>query len=315
MLLCAFAYDGSSPSALQVSGSPVDQFSFLESEDGYLNVLVRADAKGEAMWSSENAAGDVALMRVLLERFSDGSEVAPASCYRELPRAGDYTFQNRFIGDYLLYGGTGSGWDAPRKANQTVLHAVRWASGERYGLTLAHGVDRIEALGDDAVAVGTDGTNLHFSAVRLGESPEIVYDYTRKNASQGELRSHGFFYKADGEDSGVLGLPISEPGRAGYRHLYEESASILFLHNESLHFEELGALAARPNRSENDRCRASCVDWYGNSRPLFVRGRVFALLGYEIVEGIVDDGRIRESRRINYAPRRIEMTRNFPHPM
>ena len=32
-------------------------------------------------------------------------------------------------------------------------------------------------------------------------------------------------------------------------------------------------------------------------------GRVFALLGYEIVEGSVDDGRIRETRRINYSPR------------
>ncbi|MDQ3907894.1 MAG: beta-propeller domain-containing protein, partial [Acidobacteriota bacterium] len=33
--------DGSAPSALNTSGSPVDQFSFLEGEDGYLNVLVR----------------------------------------------------------------------------------------------------------------------------------------------------------------------------------------------------------------------------------------------------------------------------------
>jgi hypothetical protein len=52
----------------------------------------------------------------------------------------------------------------------------------------------------------------------------------------------------------------------------------------------------------NDKCRASCVDWYGNARPLFLHGRVFALLGYELVEGQIDDGRIREVRRINYAP-------------
>ncbi len=46
------------------------------------------------------------------------------------------------------------------------------------------------------------------------------------------------------------------------------------------------------------------MDWYGNARPLFLRGRIFALLGYEIVEGAVDGGRIRETRRISYAPRR-----------
>lgn len=300
--------DGSGPSALEVSGSPVDQFSFLESEDGNLNVLVRSGAAGEAMWDAEGAAGDVALLRVRLESFSDGSQAAPASSYQELPKPAGYTFQNRFVGDHLLYG-TGSGWGAPQKSNEPSLYVVRWDSGEWNQLSLTHGVDRIEALGEDAVVVGTDGKDLHFSAVRLGDGPEVVYDYARKNASQGEMRSQGFFYKADGEDSGLLGLPISEPGRPGYRHLIEESASILFLRNTSLRLQEIGALVSRPKRAENDRCRASCVDWYGNSRPLFLRGRVFALLGYEIVEGAIDDGRIRETRRINYAPRRIEITR------
>jgi len=31
-----------------------------------------------------------------------------------------------------------------------------------------------------------------------------------------------------------------------------------------------------------------------------LRGRIFALLGYEIVEGKLDDGRIAEIRRLNY---------------
>jgi len=43
------------------------------------------------------------------------------------------------------------------------------------------------------------------------------------------------------------------------------------------------------------------VDWYGNARPLFVRGRVFALLGYEIVEGVVERNRIEELRRVDMA--------------
>ena len=49
--------DGSGPSALRVSGSPVDQFSFLQSDDQHLNVLVRSDAKGDGMWAAEVAAG------------------------------------------------------------------------------------------------------------------------------------------------------------------------------------------------------------------------------------------------------------------
>src|SRR5678815_926599 len=68
-------------------------------------------------------------------------------------------------------------------------------------------------------------------------------------------------------------------------------------------------LGSQPERAIDDRCRASCVDWYGNARPLFLRGRVFALLGYEIVEGRLDDGRMHELRRVNYAPARQAVVR------
>ena len=135
---------------------------------------------------------------------------------------------------------------------------------------------------------------------RGGERPEVVSRYTRRGSSQGELRSHGFFYKPDGDDTGTLGLPISVPGRAGYKHLFQNSAAILFLRNDSLQFREVGELGSQPEKAINDQCRASCIDWYGNARPLFLRGRVFALLGYEIVEGKLDDGRMTELRRINY---------------
>lgn len=299
--------DGSGPSALKVSGSPVDQFSFLQSNDEYLNVLVRADAGGDAMWESENVSGNVALMRVPLSSFSDGSETVPRFRYRTLSKPNGYTFQNRFVGDYLLYG-KGNGWSAPEGQERYSIHAIPWAGGDATELRLAHSVDRIEQMGKDAVVIGTDGGDLHFTSLRLSDSPEVVSDYVRKGASQGELRSHGFFYKPDSENSGVLGLPISVPGRPGYRHLFEDSAAILFLRNNSLHFQEAGELHARPERAANDGCRASCVDWYGNARPLFVRGRVLALLGYEIVEGSLDDGRMRELRRISYAPARRKVT-------
>jgi hypothetical protein len=292
--------DGSGPTALGVEGSPVDQFSFLESGDGHLNVLVRSDGAGDGMWNAEHTGGDAALLRIPLERFGDGSGSAGTELYRPLPVPAGYTFQNRFVGDYLLYG-TGSGWGAPEGGRST-LYAAPWRAGAVTALPLPHGVDRIEVMGGDAVVVGTDGQNLHFSAVRLGEQPQVAQRYVSAGASQGELRSHGFFYKPDGRDSGILGLPIRGPGRPGYAHLVEGSASVLFLRNHASRFEELGELAAGSEGSGDDGCRASCVDWYGNARPLFLRGRIFALLGYEIVEGAVDGGRIRETRRISYTP-------------
>ncbi len=299
-MLYRMPLDGSAPSALKVSGSPVDQFSFLESEDGYLNVVVRSEGTGDGMWHAENAAGSVALMRMTIDSFSDGSAEVPASGYRRLPRPKGYTFQNRFVGDYLLYG-TGEGWWAAQKSERSSLYVVRWARGDVHEIAMDHGTDRIEAMGSDAVVIGSDGKDLHFTSVSLGDVPQPADDYVEKGASQGELRSHGFFYKAEAEDSGMLGLPVSVPVRPGYRHLFETSAAIVFLKNDGLQFRELGQLGAQPENAKDDGCRASCVDWYGNSQPLFVRGRIIALLGYEMVEGAVERGQIREMRRVNYA--------------
>jgi hypothetical protein len=43
----------------------------------------------------------------------------------------------------------------------------------------------------------------------------------------------------------------------------------------------------------------SCVDWYGNARPIFTGGRVLALINSELVEGRVEDGKVIETGRID----------------
>jgi hypothetical protein len=282
--------DGSAPSALKVAGAPIDQFSFLE-EKGNLNVLVRANGRGEAMWSSERSGGgDLAMLRVPLASFSDGRDAAPQSAYRQLPRPhGGGALQNRFVGDYLLYG-SGS------------LYGVKYAhSGYAYELPLDHRVDRIEQLGRDAIAIGAAGKDLHFTSLRLGRTPFTADVFIKKDSNQGETRSHGFFYKTHTPYDGIVGLPIIGGGQHTMRHqLRHNSASVLFLRNDALTLSELGALDSRP-ASMSDNCRASCVDWYGNSRPLFVKGRVFALMGYEIVEGRISEDRISEVKRVDYA--------------
>jgi len=304
-MLYRMPLDGSAPFALRVSGSPVDQFSFLETEDGRLNVLVRSDSAGDGMWSAEVAAGDVALLRIPVGMFSDGSDSVVASGYLTLPRVEGYALQNRFVGDYLLYG-SGSGWGYPKSAPHSPLCLVRWTDGSSHQLRLDHGTDRIEQMGHDAVVVGTDGKDLHFTSVDLTDSPKVVGAYVRKGASQGELRSQGFFYKPDGENSGTLGLPISVPFRPAYRHLFQTSAAILFLHNMDGRFSEAGELNAHPDLASDDKCRASCVDWYGNARPLFLRGRIIALLGYELVEGSPQGGHIAEIQSVSFAPGRTQ---------
>src|SRR5256885_9538408 len=81
-ILCRMPLDGSTPRALGVSGSPVDQFSFLESADDYINVLVRSDAWGVARWSAEWVAVNAMLKRVTIADFGDTSRMSPARRYR-----------------------------------------------------------------------------------------------------------------------------------------------------------------------------------------------------------------------------------------
>src|SRR6185369_2190942 len=282
--------DGSAPSMLKASGSPVDQFSFLEGEDGYLNVLLRSNGRGDGMWAAEAGAGALALMRVPVASFSDGRDNAPAASYRALPGVPGYAMQNRFVGDYLLYGARGREMVALRFASRSGV----------FDLPLAHNVERIEQMGANAVVVGSNGRDLHFTSLRLARTPETGASYVRANAAQGETRSHGFFYKAEDASDGVVGLPILGGSR---------SASLLYLRNQSLTLSELGTLDARAG-NVNDRCKASCMDWYGNSRPLFLRGRVFALMGYEIVEGRGNGNGIGELRRISFAPQAADEIAN-----
>ncbi|HKQ58815.1 MAG TPA: beta-propeller domain-containing protein [Candidatus Eisenbacteria bacterium] len=292
--------DGAEPDALRVSGRPVDQFSFLE-HAGHLNVLVRSDGTGEGMWQSETARGSVALLRLPLAAFKAMS-AAPSSRYRPLPSPGDGAFQNRFVGAYLLYG-AGDAWGKRAATTASPLLAYEYAAGtEPTVIRVGHGVERIEALGEDALVVGSAGRDLELSSIRLGRAPAVAGRYVVHGTAQGEWRSHGFFYRAEGNGTGIVGLPVRAAVSAGPAYLTEGSAAVLFLRNDTLTLRELGRLHAEPERARADGCRASCVDWYGNARPLFVRDRIFALLGYELVEGALVASRLEPRHRVDFTP-------------
>jgi hypothetical protein len=321
-MLYRMPLDGSAPQAVGTMGAPTDQFSF--SEDPYqerLNVLVRSQGGGDGMWGAENSGGAVALLQVPFGVFGDGSENAPRRLYRPLPaqKSFGYAFKNRFANGYVLYG-DGAGWGRPQDGGNRVFVAAVDTDFET-ALPLNHGVDRIEIMGSDAVVIGADGRDLSFQTVELrpqGRGASLGGAYKLPGASQGETRSHAFFFKSQPTRSdggaGLLGMPVARAGRAGGRQLRENSASILFLRRARGQFQQMGELEASESGVIDDGCMASCVDWYGNARPLFWRNRIIALMGYELVEGEINDRtrsatRIRETRRVNFAPRRMEPVR------
>jgi len=157
--------------------------------------------------------------------------------------------------------------------------------------------------------VGSDRRNVYFSAIELDRRmPKLGDVYTMEGAAQAETRSHGFFFNPDLANAdengtpGVLGLPVARAARAAYRELFEDSAALVFLRRKHGRFAHLGELAAQDDKVVDDHCVASCVDWYGNARPIFLYDRVFALMGYELVEGALSDTSIREINRVSFAP-------------
>ncbi len=291
--------DGGAPSGLKTAGVPIDQMSFLEDGQGQLNVLLREEGAGEGMWASERSRGATALLRVPLSEFGDGRTAARREQYRRLPGPAGGPAQNRYVGDWLLWGGSDGAW------------ATRFASSApAQPIDPGHAVERIEALGDQALLVGNRGSDLHFSAVRLrGSSARVEGHEVLSGARQGETRTHGFFYRPTSTDEGLLGLPVMGLEGSpwpGVSLRGQGAASVVLLRQRNLAFKPLGALSASGGTPADDGCKASCVDWYGNARPIFIGERVLALLGYEIVEGRLEDRgaaeRIDERRRISFAP-------------
>ena len=315
--------DGAAPSGIKTAGVPIDQLSFLE-ESGHLDVLVRESGNGEGMWGSERSGGSLALLRVPLAAFGDGSDAAQRAHYRARPAAVGGAIQNRFVGDWLLWGVSPGHAGAPPTSDRSApatAWALRYAGADAVQpLAPGHGVERIEALGAHAVLVGNAGADLQFSSVRLdAASAQLAGRHVQANASQGETRTHGFFYRPTGAADGLLGLPVLEAGRTSRYGVFVEaqgSASVLYLRQRDLAFSALGRLAARPGRTRDDGCKASCVDWYGNARPIFLGERVFALLGYELVEGrLAGRGaaeRIEDRRRVSFAPAPLTIGRYSP---
>ena len=305
--------DGSRPGAIQAAGGPVDQFSFREDRRrGTLDVLVRADGGGDAMWRPEVSRGDAALVRLPLARFGDGSAVARRTDYRPLPlnRAPNWNLHNRFVGDHLVY----AAGELDEAAGYKTLFAVPLDGGAIGQVRVPHGVDRIDIIGTDAIAIGQDAAGgLGFSAVAL-PAMALADTTVLPSAREGERRSQAFFYRPDADSrdgaSGLLGLPVaSELDPARRTRFLGAGSAIAFLRRDARRLIPAGELVADTADARDDGCQASCVDWYGNARPIFLGDRVFALMGYELVEGRLRAGRVTERRRASFAPPPLKAAR------
>lgn len=309
--------DGGAPRVAATRGVPIDQFSFREDpEAGNIAVMVVSQGRGEGMWGAESARGRAALVTLPFERFGDGSDESEDDDYRILPALEDgYGARNRFVGDHLLYSSTASNDRRPEDEEdilgaEGILTVVPLGEGPIRRFMLPGRIGRIEEMGRDAIVVTTTDDDMVFTTVGLtGPRPVISDQFVMLSADESEERSHAFYFMPDPDSPdgsrGVLGLPVFRGADAEAIDDYgrDEVGAVAFLRRGGGRLADLGSLDATPGvANADDGCRASCYDWYGDARPIFLGGRVYGLLGYEIVEGRERAGRMRELRRIDMTP-------------
>lgn len=307
--LYRFPHDGGPVSAVQVWEGPLDHLSFhANAGAGRLDLLMAS--RGELRQWGQNQTG-VALLRLPMSRFGDGSQPPVLSDYRFLPglgRYGAFLTANRFIGDWVFYSTTpGSNeYGVPPGAAPAQFVAAPLDDGEPVVFDLADGVARIEPLGRDALTVGGREDVVFTTFDLSAAAPVLGPRHVQARATQTESRSHAFFFRPDpgGEgDDGVMGLPVlSQLPPEEATGAWRPHAALLFLRRQSRQLLALGRLDADTTGPFADACRVSCIDWYGNARPIFMGERVFGLMGYEIVEGRVTPDGLEEVRRVDFTP-------------
>lgn len=285
-VLYRLPFDGSAVTAVSVRGEPSGQLAFRERPDGSLHVVTTA------------ANGETELVHVPHGAFGPGAPNLPEHRYRTIAWDLGSWPVTQYVGAQVVVASS----EADTSSGRGRVVVADLVGTDDAVMTLTHQVERIEALGGQAVVIGPEGNALRMTALRLGSAPQPAGTVVVDDVEQAESRSHGFFYRHDGQHAGVFGVPITTSREWNARR--PEDARIVFVANQNLQLLPSGVLAADPDGATDDACRVSCTDWYGNARPVFIGQRIFALMGYELVEGRLQNGHITEVRRVDFTPGR-----------
>ena len=286
--------------------SPRDQFSF-KLHDGTLHVVGQewqppqpynptgssTSSSGGTSTSTTTKQPDAPAIRLVsipLQDFDTKGAQALSPLERDVfvPPSGTYAYldHNRFVGDKLVaslyrYSSSGSG------TTKSALVRFDAKTGSATSQDWDGYVSRIEPLGDTRAIVATavrdpndyDNGKLALDVFDTSGGAAVGH-VDLQGMSEGESRSHGFFYKPD---ANAFGLPVVSPGGTRPNQWYSSGlANVAFFDVSSTGaIAPLGAIASS---GVEGTCETSCVDWYGNTRPIFLKGRVFALMGSELRE-------------------------------
>lgn len=313
------AFDAAAPAALFqiplgggrlraqfVRGAPYDQLSMDATATEFRALAVWMDLRCPDRYESEEST-PLRYVSTPVSAFSSAPRPVAERRYTILPSVGS-AIENRFTDNYLVYAGrTEWGSYAPEPDSEAILSsrvvAMPTARPRAYTQFEApHNALRVERVGDNAVISGyRDWRGLSISFIDLRRAPHIASTLVLPERYESEGRSHAFNAVVNEHGAGLLGLPTvmrrAQSDRWWWRSASSDVSYVSF--DGAGQLSDSGAMRGTSPRHPDYICEVSCIDWYGNTRALFIRGRVFALSGTELIEGALEGGEVRERVRVN----------------
>jgi hypothetical protein len=301
------------PVVMSARGVPFDQFSMDEFE-GRFRALVSWRRDYCEQRDDEDRMQQVALLDEPRSAFGPVYREARDGRFVALPDPAMRVIENRFAGDWLIYGGrhsySGRPYDYDDEAaviprEPAIAVPLRDPSAS-IRVDQPHNIIRIERVGDDIVINGyRDLGGLNISYLDLGATARIASTLQLDNRFESEGRSHAFNSTVSEVGGGILGIPTVERIERAGRYWWWSGPSDL----NYVTFDTGGRLADAgllEGRTEEEvetapgyDCEVSCIDWYGNARPFFLGGKVFGLMATELVEAELVAGKVAERRRLD----------------
>jgi hypothetical protein len=301
--------NGRPPLVAATRGVPPDQFS-LDARNGHFRALVRGSAPACRNGLAES---QLAFFDLPLGRFSGTLHEAGTERYTAMPGVKSANIANRFTEHYLVYGSIGMSQRGFSENSMPPAYAVPVSHpADVRAIPVRHTVIRAEQAGNDIVVTGyRNQRGLIVTLIDLDGTPRIASQVQLEQRFEGEGRSHAFNSLIEEDGSGVMGLPtIAREGWSSRAPWRSSASDLSYLVVDSRgRLTPVGELERRFEYNDDEgsggvagyTCEVSCIDWYGNSRPIFTDGRVFGLTGTELIEGRIWGGEIHEVQRLNIA--------------
>lgn len=288
---------------LAVRGDPLDHFG--DDDDAALTFVVAGEFEGP----------DGRLPRVgtlaVGASFASGELEARTEAYRLVPLPDPFALDSpyslqlvRADADALLVGSEGRGY----VRDQAVLAHVPLGGGTLRIMPLPIEAEDYNWLGEELVVADRSFSpeGLIFTTIDLQADPPVAGDPFVLPGDVGHFASQHplFFQPAGPTGDGIVALRTwsDDDALPGWR------PSITFLTRREGTLRLAGSVTTEgllpPGEGYDDGPCFACRGWYDNAAPIFHDGRVFALLGHELIEVRIDQGEVHEIGRIDFTPRR-----------